>query len=97
MKPADRQQWILSYAKTKNAVCLSVLDQTFVDEYLKATGAPFRGCCWGAHKCSTLTHDLSNMAKVGLFERKRVGLGYAWQPGFPRWVWAYDLPERRGS
>ena len=89
MKPDDRKVWILKWIKEHSPQGVDVLNSDFVDDYVAATGVRMEPTCWGASKCPTLGSDLSAMARCGALDRGRIGLGANWQPGFPKWVWAY--------
>ncbi|MEI6731140.1 MAG: hypothetical protein WCK90_00515 [archaeon] len=85
----DRQRWLVQHIqKTGRA---DVLDVPFVDAYVDANHVAFRPCAWGANKCATLGRDLAALEKMGALKRFRIGLGGNWAPGFPRWVWSYEI------
>lgn len=90
MSPRQRMEWIAKYIAGQ-ATGVEVLDSTFVDAYIEATNARFYEQAWGAHKCPQLGRDLSAMHKAGKLKRFRIGLGGSWQPGFPTWVWSYEI------
>lgn len=85
----DRYVWIMAWIKKNGST--DVLNSDFVDAYIEATSAKFRHTAWGAYKCPTLGKDLAHMARCGALKRGRIGLGSNWQPGFPKWVWAYSV------
>lgn len=85
----DRYTWLMAYIQRKGHV--DVLNSELVDEYAQATNAKIIPVCWGAHHCPTLGRDLAHMAKCGALKRGRIGLSGNWQPGFPKWVWAYSV------
>lgn len=90
LTPRDsRYAWLMAYIEQHGNV--DVLNSDFVDDYIEATHAKFRPSCWGAHICPMLGSDLAHMARVGALKRFTVGLGANWQPGFPRWVWTYEV------
>ena len=72
---------------------VDVLDSAFVDAYADKTGAQVFIQPFGANTCRQLGRDLSKMYKNGLLERGRIGLGFNWQHGFPKWVYSYHLPD----
>ena len=90
MKPADRYAWIEKYLR-ENAGGVDVLNREFVDAYIEDTGTKFRETMWGADKCPQLGRDLARMVKQRRLRRWRSGLQGNWQPGFPTWVWSYEL------
>jgi hypothetical protein len=61
---------------------------------LRRRGAKFEGVAWGADHCPQLGRDLTRLYKARKLTRFRIGLGQNWQPGFPKWVWSYQLPQR---
>lgn len=91
MTPESRRQWLMEWIS--NHTHADVLDAEFVDQYIIATKASFRPSNWGAHKCPSLSMDLSSLARAGQLTRWRCGLKGSWQPGFPRWVWTYEIPK----
>ena len=92
MSPHDRRAWL--YARAKEEKCgLDVLHAELVLDYITATDSPFYPQMWGAHKCPQLGRDLSAMRKSGALKRHRSGLAGSWQPGFPTWVWSYQIDD----
>ena len=90
---SERREWLLNYIKDSPFSGVDILQSDFVDEYIRATSAAYTTTCWGAYKCRQLGVDLSAMAKLGLLRRSRLGLRNNWQPGFPRWVWVYEVSK----
>lgn len=85
----NRYSWIMAYIDKKGST--DILNREFVDAYIAATNADHEKTCWGAYHCTILGRDLSRMARCGALKRARIGLGGgSWQPGFPKWVWAYS-------
>ena len=89
MSPKDRQAWLEAWVRLHKRA--DVLDDAFVRAYIKATDVPWRETMWGAPKCPTLGRDLAALAAQGRLNRYRVGMSN-WQPGFPKWVWSYEIP-----
>lgn len=87
--PVARYRWLL--AEIKEMRHADVMNSDFVDRYVAAFGMAHKVCCWGANVCPQLGKDLAQMAKCSALKRWRVGLGSNWQPGFPRWVWGYEV------
>ena len=50
---------------------------------------------WGAQCVAQAQRDLAEMARSGILEKGRVGLGVNWEPGLPKSVVGYTLPEVR--
>lgn len=92
MTPRERRAWIAQYIATyEPRTGVDVLHRRFVEAYVKATGSHVNPVAWGADKCRQLGADLSAMKRLGELRRFRIGLGFNWQPGFPKWVWSYEL------
>lgn len=90
--PLERRTWILEYLRLNASPAVDVLDSDFVDAYIEATGVSFTPTSIGAHRCSALGSDLSQLFAEGKLDRYTVSLkGDAWMPGFPRWVYSYEL------
>ena len=89
MKPHERMVWLLQWVKKYRFA--DVLNSDLVDDYEHATGAKVDVVPWGANKCPQLGRDLAYMAKCGALKRWRNGLSGGWQPGFPTWVWSYEI------
>lgn len=86
----NRKVWLMVWVKKHRYV--DILDSDFVGSYIDATNAKHFPTFWGAYKCPMLGRDLSSLAKCGALKRWRNGLPRgSWQPGFPRWVWTYEL------
>lgn len=93
--PAERQKWLLDWFRGESFAVADILNSEFVDAYIEATGASFRRCNWGAHKCRALSDDLRALWKKGYLSRARVSLsGGSWEPGLPTWVWSYYLSNQ---
>jgi hypothetical protein len=93
----QRRRWIIAWLQqrhiaTKVRATVDVLNQDFVNAYIKATGAKSIAVLWGADKCRLLSRDLTRMCHEGSLQRTRQGL-QDMGPDFPRWVWVYELPE----
>ena len=98
VRPADpvmardeRYAWIESYIRDHGGV--DVLNRWFVEAYASATNMGVIPTCIGADIAPALGKDLAHMYKVGRLARVRVGLSGNWEPGFPKWVWSYDIRE----
>lgn len=90
MSKSERRDWLL-IAMLAETSGVDVLNQAFVDAYLEATKAPFIPMHYGAHKCKTLGHDLSELRTNGYLSRARVGIPSGRAEGFPAWVYVYQL------
>ena len=84
----EKEQWIINNIPPHGT---DILDSEFVDAFIERFHPPFRPVNWGAHKCSTLGRLLSSMYKKGILDRSRISLGITWQPGWPKWVYAYSV------
>jgi len=86
--------WLMEYMQNNGPV--DILNADFVEAYLAWTEARAIDTNWGARKCPTLSRDLRYLWAIGRARRGRVGLGFNWQPGFPKWVWSYEpLPKEK--
>ncbi len=86
----EREDWLLREIYEERFV--DVLNKDFSDHYAQATGASVTPMTWGANKCALLTKDLARLAKLGFLKRTTCGLSSgAWQPGFPKWVYSYEI------
>ncbi len=85
----QRYEWLLAYIKKHGGV--DVLNSDFVDSYVAATGMKVETMVWGANRCRALGRDLAHMEIMSALKRFRIGLGGNWQPGFPKWVWSYNV------
>lgn len=83
--------FVLSWLSKPGNIMCNVLDVAFVDEFVDATQANVDVMLWGANRCAYLSKTLAKMNADGLLSRDAVGLGANWQPGFPKWVYAYTL------
>lgn len=88
---AERHEWLKErIGKTPGGV--DILDAVFVDDFVAFSGAAMVPKCFGAHGCPTLGRDLHEMWRNKVLTRGILGLsGGAWMPGFPKWVYSYDL------
>lgn len=92
MTAVERQEWILNYFLGKPGSSADVLDVTFVEAYVEATGAKFVPQRFGAAKCRQLGRDLGELHAANKLRRVALGLpaGDA-SMGFPKWVYHYSL------
>ncbi len=105
MKPAERYEWIERWIEARvlqRGPSVDVLNRSFVDDYVEATGAQTKVMPYGADKCPQLGRDLAAMARKGRFRRFTPGLQGLVSEGFPRWVWSYrwlgrDTPVEAGE
>lgn len=84
----DKQDWIIEYLKTHNHV--DILDEQFVDEYIKKFNPKYVPQYWGAHTCRELGRMLSEMYHCNLLDRFRIGLRGC-DVGMPKWCYCYEL------
>lgn len=85
----DKIKWIIDYIKHNGPV--DILHQDFVDAYLLEFKPPYAPTNFGAHKCPELGALLSKCYKQGILKRGTVGI--QWMPGFPKWVYTYDMSK----
>jgi hypothetical protein len=71
---------------------VDILNSDFVWEYIEKFGFASHACTIGAPVCKQLNRDLAKMAKLGYLKRTPTGISDGnWQPGFPKWVYSYQL------
>jgi len=90
----QRRDWILNWLQQQDHFGVSAVDSPFIDAFIDATKCSYVFKNWGAHGCPAAMRTIKRMFQEGLLVRKRVGLSTNWQPGFPKWVYCYDLPEQ---
>ena len=86
----EKERWIIDNVPAWGT---DILNSDFVQSFLNAFSPPFRETNWGARKCPSLGRLLSRMYKKGILTRGIIGLGLNWQPGFPRWVYVYQVSK----
>lgn len=85
-------RWAFIEDWLKNNYATDVLDSPFHDAYAKAFPQYAREWhAWGACPVKQAMKDLKTMYDSNVLQRQRLDLGLSWQPGFPRWVWSYQL------
>ena len=93
---SERQDWIIKWLAQTGNFAADACSQSFHEDYhRKFPGYSKKQKFWGAEPVAQAQADLRAMAKDGLLESSRVGLGANWQPGFPKWVMGYTLPALR--
>ena len=80
--------WILNYIKLNGPV--DILNSEFVEKFILENNVDYMPTNFGAFKCPTLNKELSKLVKNNQLVRHTVGVG-SWQPGFPKWVYSYDI------
>jgi hypothetical protein len=85
----ERREYITRYLLENHAV--DIMCGPFIDKYSKDMEVKVVIQMWGPNGCPTLARDLKKMYEEGRLKRARIGLGYNWAVGFPRWVWQYRL------
>ena len=88
---ATKEQFILDWLKSERGA--DALNSGFHAAYHEKFGGRRHECYWGAQTVYEAQKLMAAMAKEGKLNRGRVGLSTNWQPGFPKWVWCYRLPE----
>lgn len=89
----DKEEWIIVYISKLSNQATDILDSQFVNDYITKFKPKFTHVNWGAHKCKEISRLLAGLYKKGYLTRFSIGLGTNWQPGFPRWVYSYELPK----
>lgn len=98
---AEREDWILKWFRgTDGDGCKNYNADALNEDFHEAYHQKFpmykrRETTWGSQPVAQAMTDLARMAKAGILERRHIGLGRNWEPGFPRYVMSYSLPEIR--
>lgn len=90
MNKQEQKEWIINWLQT-NLEASSMNTQFHEDFHAKFGGAR-KERIWGAQPVRSAMSLLSEMAKDGILEVRRVGL-QNWQPGFPKHCLCYSLPN----
>lgn len=94
MNPAQRRRWIEEWLLVDND-WIDILNASFVEHYLEASGVKFYAMPYGAHKCPSLSRDLKAMCDAGTLVRTQTSIdGDMRRIGFPPWVWQYRLKQK---
>lgn len=80
--------WVRRHASTDS------VDQKFHEAFTAQYGGVVSRKMFGAQRNHKAMRLVGKMAKDGKLNRFKVSLGGAWQPGFPKWVWSYELAEK---
>lgn len=90
----NRQEWIREWIAAN--ACADALNLEFHEAYHKRFPEYRRKeTFWGAQMVYQAQKDLSEMYAAGILSRGRLGLSTNWQPGFPKWVWAYMVKKEQ--
>ena len=90
MKTQSKLNWLIDWIKENQRA--DVLNSELVDEYEKTFNVKVDVMIFGTNRCKDLGKTLSYAYKIGLLKRSPVGLNNgAWYPGFPKWVYVYEL------
>lgn len=87
----DRAQDFILQWLSNNPPAVDVLNADFIDGFTSYVGCKFKVTNWGANKCEYASKMLTNLYSCGILDRSVINLGGNWQPGFPRWVYAYTV------
>ena len=87
----EKIEWVKTYMTEVDSE-VDVLNQKFVEAYVKAFNARVTVTNYGADKCPELGKVLSEGHRLGVFIRNRIGLSGMIE-GFPRWVYVYEISE----
>ena len=82
--------WLIDWMKENQRADL--MNSELVDEYEEKFKPKVDVMIYGANRCKDLGRTLSYGYKIGLLKRSSVGLtNGAWNVGFPKWVYVYEL------
>lgn len=86
----SKKEFIKEYIRKRLSV--DILDAEFVDAYIEKFQPKYKVKMFGANNCPELGQLLSTMYQAGELKRFACGLPKPnWQPGFPKWVYSYQL------
>lgn len=88
----EQDAFVLEWLKA-NPPCVDCLTSDFHDAFARQFGGMVRNVNWGAATSMKAMASIKRLYSAGKLWRKRVGLGINWQPGFPKSVYSYYLPE----
>ena len=95
----ERAKFIMAWFRENSEA--SVLNKAFHDDYHRQfPDYKRKENIVGTMPVEQAMKDLKDLSESGELSRKTIGLGSLWQPGFPKWIYLYCLPEevcyRRG-
>jgi hypothetical protein len=93
--PEGRWRWIEEWIKEHRYCTVSALSVDFHKAYSRAF--PVYECRqnnFGFKPVAQAMRDLSDMRKAKVLTRERLKLGSNWQPGLPRSILTYRIPEQ---
>ncbi len=82
------ERWIIDTIPKHGGV--DILNEEFVDKFIKRFNSRHRVTLFGAYKCPSLGILLSHMYRKGFLTRNIIGI-CPWQAGFPKWVYVYGV------
>lgn len=85
------EQWVLEWLKT--GIEASAVNQQFHEDFYNKFGGARKETYWGAQPVHKAMRLLAKLHEEGKLERRRIGLGLNWQPGFPKHCLSYSLPR----
>jgi len=87
----QQEDFVFAYIRKNGNT--SALDEQFHEEFFNRFGGARTKTNYGAQPSKQAMKMLANLYNQGVLERSRIGLGVNWEPGFPRWVYAYYESE----
>lgn len=98
MKPKNRYEWLIQYMKERGVYdgeTFDVMNKSFVEDYVQATGAKSVLTLVGSDKCRQLGKDLAVMHKNGNLFRRTEGTEGTSGYGFPKWFYQYWIHREK--
>ena len=86
-----RKDWIVKYLKITKEPWIDILNEKFVEEYIKEFNSKFEEVNYGALKCKEISNILTQMYKDNILNRNTHGVTRLSTEGFPKWVYIYSL------
>lgn len=85
------QKFIINYIEeNKNT---DVCDQNFHEQFYNKFDGKRKETNWGAQPVYKAMNWLKKLYEQNILSRGKVSLAGSWQPGFPKWVYAYRLKK----
>ena len=88
----EKEDWVIAYLKNIDNIGIDMLNEKFVDEYIKEFTPKYKVMLWGANRCIELSKLLSSMYNQGILKRTPIGIPNS-PPGMPKWIYVYELTE----
>lgn len=85
--------FILDYLKENQGV--DCTDEVFHEMFFNEFGGSRKETMFGSEPVRAAQKMLKEMYDEGTLDRGIITLGVTWQPGFPKWVYAYTIKKQQ--